>query len=130
MRLQSFDYAGQFLAVLRLDVRPEDLLRGLAEEGPVLLLVVRQLGGDLFVVVLNLGGQQVAVLEADLGGRAFQVDLDPAVALGRAGGFLQPRVGLRFAGNQRKRQPQQKERRKKRDVRRIPAIIVKARTEY
>ena len=48
-------------------------------------------------VVLNLGRQQVSVLEADLGGRAFQVHLDPAVVLGAAGGILQARIGLRFS---------------------------------
>ena len=37
-----------------------------------------------FEVVLDFGGQQVAVLESDLGGRALQVHLNPAVALVRA----------------------------------------------
>ena len=57
--------------------------RGLAEERPVLLLLVRHLGRDRFEVVRDLGRQQVAVLEADLGGRAFQVDLNPAVRVRR-----------------------------------------------
>ena len=65
-------------------------------------------------VSLDFGGQQVAVLEADFGGRAFQVHLNPAIALGGAGGFLQARIGLRLAGNQREPQHQEQKQRKKR----------------
>ena len=46
LRLQPVDDAVQLVAILLLDVRPEDLFGGLAEEGPVLLLVVHHLGGD------------------------------------------------------------------------------------
>ena len=39
--------------------------------------------GDGLEGVLDFGGQQGAVLESDLAGRALQVHLDPAIALAR-----------------------------------------------
>ena len=101
--------------------------RGLAEELPILLLLVGHLGRDRFEVVLDFGGQQVAVLEADLGGRAFQVDLDPAVAFGRA---RTPSSGADrvcgFARDQRDCQGQQQHDGGKKGGASHPAIIVGA----
>jgi hypothetical protein len=38
---------------------------------------------DCLECVGNLGGEQVAVLEADLGGRAFEVNVSPTTLLKR-----------------------------------------------
>ena len=54
--------------------------------------------GDVLERVLDFGRQQVAVLEADVGGRPLQMNLDPAVALRRARSLLQARIGVRVAG--------------------------------
>ena len=90
---EPFDDAGEFVAILLLDMRPEDLLLRLAEEVPILLFFVRELGGDGFEVVLDFGRQQVSMLETDLAGRTFQVHLHPAVMLAGARGYdLQARA--------------------------------------
>jgi hypothetical protein len=44
------------------------------------------------------------MLESDLGGLAFQVHLDPSIALAGAPSFPEARVGPRFARNQREPQ--------------------------
>src|ERR1035441_9374330 len=84
LRLETFDDAVQFLAVLLLDARPQDLFRGLAEERPILSLFVDHLRRDRLEGVFDFGGQQRAVLESDLAGRALQVHLDPSIALAGA----------------------------------------------
>ena len=71
MRLHALDDPGEFLAILRLDLRPQDILRSFAEEGPVLLLIVGQLGLDFDVIVLDLGRQEVAVLKSDFRDNQF-----------------------------------------------------------
>ncbi len=98
-------------------------LRGLAEELPVLLLVVRHLGGDVFEAVLDLGRQQVSVLKSDLGracppGGPGSSRCAPCerVAFFRRGSVL------RVSRDQRKRQPEQQDA-EKTAVRRIAAII-------
>ena len=75
---------------------------------------MHHLRGDRLEGVLDFGRQQVAVLESDLGRLALQVHLDPAVALARARGLLQARIGLRLARNQREPQGQQQNCGKKR----------------
>src|ERR1039458_5815442 len=107
LRLETFDDAVQFLAVLLLDARPQDLFRSLAEERPILSLFVDHLRRDRLEGVFDFGRQQRAVLESDLAGRALQVHLDPSIALAGAPGFAQARVGLRFARNQREPQGKQ-----------------------
>ena len=66
-------------------LRPQDLARRLAEELPVLASRRGSFRGDDLEGVLDLRRQQVAVLVADIGGRALQVHEDPAVALAAAG---------------------------------------------
>ena len=105
--LEAFDDTVQLVAILRLDVRPEDGFGGLAEEAPIPFLFVHYLGGDRAESVVDFGGQQVPVLEAYFGRPAFQVDLNPAIALAGAEGFFEAGIGLRFAGNQREPQHQE-----------------------
>src|SRR5581483_6729300 len=50
-RLLAVDDALDLLAILLLDARPQDLLGGLAEEGPILLLLMGHLRRDRFEVV-------------------------------------------------------------------------------
>ena len=85
------------------------VLRRLAEELPVLLLVVRHLCARSSLKLSRISGaSRYPCWIADLGGRAFQVHLDPAVVLGAAReAFFRRGVGLRLAGDQRKRQAQQ-----------------------
>ena len=85
------------------------LLRLLAEELPVLLLVVGHFERDRLQGIADLGGQQVAVLISDVGRAALQVYPDPPVLLGVARGVFQPGIGLRFAGGQGKGQGQDKD---------------------
>jgi hypothetical protein len=47
------------------------------------------------------------VLEADLRGRALQVNLDPAIALRDPRSLAQTRIGAGVAGRERQRQSQQ-----------------------
>ena len=99
----------QFGAVFGLHVRPQHALRLLAEELPVLLLVVGHFERDRFECIADLGGQQVAVLISDVGRAALQVHPDPAVLLGVARGVFQPGIGLRFARGQGKGQGHNKD---------------------
>jgi hypothetical protein len=59
---------------------------------------VRELGRNHPQVVFDFGRQQKPVLEADFVGRAFQVNLDPAIALRHARGLAQARIGAGLAG--------------------------------
>jgi hypothetical protein len=51
--------------------------------------VVRETERDDLLRVLNFRREQIAVLESDLGWRAFQVHEDPAVQIGPSKGFGQ-----------------------------------------
>ena len=55
----------------------------------------------------NLGRQQIAVLKADVGRRAFQMNIGPSALL-EAIGLLQPGVGLAGGGQRRACQSQLK----------------------
>ena len=84
-------------------------LRRVAEELPVLFLVVGEFVLDLAVCIQNLGGKQVPMLIAHRGGSAFQVNEDPAVLFGPAKGILKTRIGLRLARSQGQGQRKQQE---------------------
>src|SRR6266404_8359025 len=113
MRDGAVSDALELLAILRLDVRPEQLLRLMPEESPALVVVVCQLELRDFETLLDLRCQQVPMLESHVRGRAFQMHERPAALIRAAVGILQTRIGLRLARNQREGQQQQKERSQK-----------------
>ncbi len=92
MRLHAVGNALQFLLVLGVNVRPEHLACGLAEELPIALRLVRVEKLDRFERIGNFGGQQIPMLEPDVRGRTFQMNVGPAGLL-EAIGFLQARIG-------------------------------------
>src|SRR6266536_3203713 len=77
MSLQAFDDSLQLHLVFRLNSRPEHLARCLAEELPIALRVVGVLQLDILESVFDFRSQQIAVLEADVPGRTFEVKVDP-----------------------------------------------------
>ena len=106
----SFRDAVQLGAVFLLHARPENVARRVAVKSPLPLFVVRELSGNHLDRVFDFGGQQIPVLEADFGGRALQMNLDPAIALRGARSLRQARIGFGIAGEQCKRHSQQKSR--------------------
>jgi hypothetical protein len=91
----------QFLPVLLVDVGPENVLGGIAEEVPVALGAGGVVPADGFEGVLDFRREERAVLVTDVAGRAFQVNVDPfafleapgvlehvgVLGLGRAGAY-------------------------------------------
>jgi hypothetical protein len=73
--------AFELLLVLGVDVRPEHCAAGLAEELPVPVGSVSVFELDDADRVGDFGGQQAAMLEADLRGSAFQMHKGPAASL-------------------------------------------------
>src|SRR5689334_19681595 len=68
-----------FVAIFRIDVRPPDVFGGFAEEVPVLAVVVGKFEKKDLLQVGDFGGQEVAMLVADLPGRTGQMDDGPIV---------------------------------------------------
>ena len=75
MRLHSIGNALQLLLILGIDVRPKHLARGRAEELPIVLRLVGIEELDRLERVGDFRGQQVSVLKADLGRRAFEMNV-------------------------------------------------------
>ena len=98
MRHRAIGDALQLRAVFGLHVRPQHVLRLIAEELPVLLFLVGHLERDRLQGVADLGGQQVAVLISDVRRTALEMHPDPAVLVGAARGVFEAEIGLRFAG--------------------------------
>src|SRR5256886_11278694 len=77
----------QFVAIFPIDVRPHNVFGGVAEKIPILAIVVREFE---LVDVFEIGdfrGKKIAVLVANLRGRALQVDEGPT-----ADGWLSKRT--------------------------------------
>src|SRR5581483_5124182 len=90
----------QFFAIFLVDVRPYHVLRRIAEERPVLLVIVLRFKLKDGKHVLDFLREQIAVLVADLVGRALKVDEGPAVLSRRA------EAALEFVGLRRSREDQ------------------------
>ena len=71
----------QLFLVFGIDMRPEHRLASLAKEAPRALVLMRRGHAVDVDVVFNLAGKKIAVLEADLLGRSFQVDIGPAALI-------------------------------------------------
>ena len=97
VRFHPVGDALQFLLVFGVDVRPEHLAGGGAEELPVALGLVRVEELDGFERVGDFRREKVAVLKADVGGRAFEMNVGPSALL-EAIGLLQPGIGRTRAG--------------------------------
>ena len=69
----------EFLAVLGFDFRPEDFFGSFAEEGPIFFRIVFEGGGDDAAGIADFGGEEIAVLESDRVGFAFEVDVNPTI---------------------------------------------------
>ena len=74
------------------------VLRGLAKELPVFLVVVSLFQGSDFQHVLDFRRHQIAVLEPDLGRRAFEMDESPSIPCGLAKTLLQTRIARGILG--------------------------------
>src|SRR5262245_34001881 len=82
-------------------MRPENILRGVAIELPVLGVIVGQLQRKDFLEVLNFRGQQIAVLVTDFRRTSFQVHVGPTLLRSTAKRALHPRIKL---GRRRRRE--------------------------
>ncbi len=70
----------ELLLVFRVGFRPEHRTRGFAVEGPVAFGAMRVVEADGVQSIFDLFRKQGSVLKADIVGRAFEVNVDPAVA--------------------------------------------------
>jgi hypothetical protein len=71
----------QFLLVFLVDMRPQDVLRRGTIEVPIALGAVDVLELHDSEAVLDFRRQQISVLVANVGRRAFQMHIDPAATL-------------------------------------------------
>jgi len=94
VRLQAFGNALQLLLILRVRLRPQHLTRGGAEKFPIPVGPVGVVQSDRGKSVGYLRSQEVTVLEADLPGAAFEMNVNPATLV-KAVGAAQARVGQR-----------------------------------
>ena len=85
--VQAIHDALQFLLILRVNMLPQNVLCGGAIEIPIALGVVRGHRANGVNTTCNLGRQQVTVLISDVGGRAFEVNVHPMIALEAIGRF-------------------------------------------
>src|SRR5271170_231882 len=85
--LDAISDALEFGAVLGLDVGHDLVVGDGAEVGPGLARFVGVLELDGLEVVGDLGGEEIAVLEADFAGSAFEMDVGPAIFLEGVGVF-------------------------------------------
>ena len=85
--------------IFGIDLGPEHLASRAPEKFPVAAGAVRQFQPNHTEEVRDLGGEQVAVLVADIVGRAFEVDVTPPAALESValvlGGFNKAVLGAR-----------------------------------
>src|SRR5258708_25263100 len=81
MGLHAVGNALQFPLIFSVDVRPENFPSGLAKEIPIALGLVGVEELDRFEGIGNFRSEQIAVLEADVGRRAFEVDIGPTALL-------------------------------------------------
>ncbi|WP_431210608.1 hypothetical protein ACQ86N_32180 [Puia sp. P3] len=88
----AFGNAGEFVLVFFVDLIPEHFFYGFMVEGPVFSGIMGEEVLHGFDEVVDLGGEEVAVLEADVFWGALEVDVDPACAV-VAGGFDEAGVG-------------------------------------
>ena len=79
--LQPLSNAAKLLLIFSVDLRPEDLMRGFAEEVPALLGAVRVLKLDRVKGVSDFRRQQVAVLIAHIRWSALEMDVHPTTLL-------------------------------------------------
>ncbi len=96
---ESIHDAFELGLILGIDFRPQHRARGGAEKFPVALRDVSHLQADGSERVANFRREKIAVLVADIVGRAFEVDVNPAPAFEavrfREGGVVSRR-GLRI----------------------------------
>ncbi len=92
MRLHAVSNALQFLLILGVDVRPQHLARRLPKKLPIALRLVGIEKFDRFQGIGNLGSEQIAMLESNIGGRTFQMNIGPTTLL-EAVSLLQARIG-------------------------------------
>ncbi len=85
--LHAVGYALEFGAILGFDAGHDLVVCDGAKVGPGLARFVRVFELDGLEVVGDLGGEEVAVLEADFAGRALEMDVGPAVFLEGVGVF-------------------------------------------
>ena len=81
MLIQAVGDALQLFLILGVDLGPEHFAPGAAEEVPAAGGVVGHFQADHAVEIGDFGRHQVAVLDADIVRRAFEVDVGPAAAL-------------------------------------------------
>ena len=79
-RLRALGDAVQFVLVFGIDVRPQHIVRGFAEEIPIALGIVRVFELHGRERILDLGREQIAVLVADVIRRAGEMHVGPAAA--------------------------------------------------
>ncbi len=79
--VQAVGDALEFLPILWLDVRPVDVLRRIAEELPTASGTVGVVEAGDAEGLLDLRGEEVAMLESDLVGRSVEMDVDPVRTL-------------------------------------------------
>ena len=85
--LNAVGDALEFGAVFGLDAGHDLVVCDGAKVGPWLARFVRVFELDGLEVVGDLGGEEIAVLEADFAGRALEMDVGPAIFLEGVGVF-------------------------------------------